>query len=332
MTVGRDDLAELLDRLRRETRDPRAGVFGPDSTLWRINRESIAFLGGGRAALLQLAHPFVAHAVDQHSHTKTDLLGRFVRTFDNVFSMVFGDLETALGSAKRVHTYHGTVTGTIAEDVGPYAKGHAYAANTIPALLWVQATLLDTSVQVYELVFRPLSLWEKDQYYEESKKFGALFGIPPSAAPSDWTAFRKYVDDMVATGSDVAVGAPAREMAHYLMQPPASRNRALGLVMKWYETMTAVLLPERIREEYGFVVGATERAAFRASIEAIKRAYPHLPSAMRFLPAYNDALRRISAKRPSRFEKLMSRAWNELARSKRPQGKGSRVRPVNAAA
>ena len=64
MTVGRDDLHQLLDRLRAETEDPRAGVFGPASMLWRVNRESIAFLGGGRAALLQLAHPFVAHAVD----------------------------------------------------------------------------------------------------------------------------------------------------------------------------------------------------------------------------------------------------------------------------
>src|SRR5688572_9798298 len=125
MTVERDDLHQLLDRLRRETEDPRAGVFGPNSMLWRVNRESIAFLGGGRAALLQLAHPYVAHAVDQHSHTKTDLLGRFVRTFDNVFSMVFGDLDSALGSARRVHTYHGTVTGKIEEDVGPYKKGHA---------------------------------------------------------------------------------------------------------------------------------------------------------------------------------------------------------------
>jgi uncharacterized protein (DUF2236 family) len=329
MTVERDDLLELLDRIRRDTKDPRAGVFGPESMLWRINRESIAFLGGGRAALLQLAHPFVAHAVDQHSHTKTDLSGRFVRTFDNVFAMVFGDLDTALGSAKRVHTYHGTVTGKIEEDVGPYKKGHAYEANTIPALLWVQATLIETSVQVYELVCKPMSLWEKDAYYEESKKFGALFGIPPSAAPSDWTAFRKYVDTMFAAGSDVAVGGPAREMAHYLMQPPAP---GLGLVMKWYETMTAVLLPERIREEYGFKVGATERAAFRASIEAIRRAYPHLPSAMRFLPAYNDALRRIAAKRPNALESLVSQAWNELARAKRPQGKGSRVRPVRAAA
>lgn len=329
MTVSRDDLDALLEQLKRETRDPRGGVFGPESMLWRVNRESIAFLGGGRAALLQLAHPYVAHAVDQHSHTKTDLSGRFVRTFDNVFALVFGDLDTAINSAKRVHAYHRTVTGEIGEDVGPFKKGHGYQANTIPALLWVQATLLDTSVQVFELVCRPLSLWEKDEYYEESKKFGALFGIPPAAAPPDWSAFRRYMDEMFAPGSPVVASAPAKDLARYLMLPPAP---GLSVPMKWYRTMTAALLPERIREEYGYRFGKTEQAMFRGSIEALKRGYPLLPSALRFLPAYNIALRRIAAKRPTRFELLVARAWDNLAKKQRPRGRGSRIKPVPAAA
>jgi uncharacterized protein (DUF2236 family) len=323
MAVERDDLAQLLERLRRECRDRRGGVFGPESMLWRVNREAIAFLGGGRAALLQLAHPYVAHAIEQHSRTKTDLFGRFVRTFDNVFSLVFGDLDTALASARRVHALHATVTGEIDEDVGPFVHGHVYEANTIPALLWVQATLIHTSVQVFELVMRPLSLWEKDAYYADSKKFGLLFGIPEEAAPDDWVSFARYFDQMVAPGSAIAVGRPAGEMARYLMQPP---KPGLGPVMSWYETMTAVLLPERIREEYGLVVGAAERALFRASIATLRRTYPRLPSAMRFLPAYNDALRRIAAKPPSPFERLVSRAWDRLAQANRAHA--PRVRPL----
>lgn len=327
MTVEREDLVRLLERLRRDCKDPRYGVFGPESMIWRINREAIAFLGGGRAALLQLAHPYVAHAIEQHSQTKTDLLGRFVRTFDNMFSLVFGDLDTALGSARRVHTYHGTVTGKIDEDVGPFRSGHAYEANTVPALLWVQATLIHTSVQVFELVVRPLSRWEKDAYYEDSKKFGLLFGIPEDQAPPDWPSFERYVDEMVAPGSAIAVGRPAREMAHYLMQPP---KPGLGPVMHWYETMTAVLLPERIRAEYGFTVGTAERAVFRASIETLRHAYPRLPSAVRYLPAYNDALARIAAKRETAFERVVSTVWSKLAKANRGHARGSRLRPVTA--
>jgi len=43
------------------------GIFGAESVSWRINCESALFLGAGRAALLQLAHPWVAAALDQHS-------------------------------------------------------------------------------------------------------------------------------------------------------------------------------------------------------------------------------------------------------------------------
>lgn len=327
MRVERDDLARMLERLRRSARDPREGVFGPESMLWRINREAIAFLGGGRAALLQLAHPYVAHGVDQHSHTKTDLLGRFVRTFDNVFQLVFGDLDTAMTSARRVHAYHGTVTGTIDEDVGPFAKGHAYQANVLPALIWVEATLMHTSVQVFELVMRPMSDWEKDAYYEDWKKFGMLFGIPESAVPPDYRAFERYVDGMFDAGSALAVGRPARELASYLLKPPAP---GLGPVMHWYTTMTAGLLPERIREAYGFSFGRAERAVFKASIEALRHAYPHLPSGLRYLPAYNDALRRLGGKAPTALERFASATWGKLARANRSRGRGSRVRPLAA--
>ena len=41
--------------------------MAPDSLAWEIGRESALFLGGGKAALLQLAHPFVAHAIDREA-------------------------------------------------------------------------------------------------------------------------------------------------------------------------------------------------------------------------------------------------------------------------
>ena len=40
-------------------------------------------------------------AVEQHSATRTDPAGRFLRTFENVYPMIFGDLESALRSARR---------------------------------------------------------------------------------------------------------------------------------------------------------------------------------------------------------------------------------------
>jgi uncharacterized protein (DUF2236 family) len=77
MTVSRQDLEASLEKVRARTEDPRHGLFGPSSLVWRVNREQLLFLAGTRAVLLQEAHPFVAHGIDQHSRTKSDPLGRF---------------------------------------------------------------------------------------------------------------------------------------------------------------------------------------------------------------------------------------------------------------
>jgi uncharacterized protein (DUF2236 family) len=293
VTVARTDLDARLEALRAAAGDPCAGLFGPASTVWRINREAVTFLGGGRAALLQLAHPYVAHGVDQHSTTRTDTLGRFVRTFENVFAMVYGDLDAALASARRVHTVHTHITGTVREDVGAFAAGAPYAANTPEALLWVHATLWDTSIQVYELVMRPLSDDEKAAYYEETKRFAALFGIPEAIVPPDWPAFRRYWDGMLASPT-ITVGAPARELAPFLLHPPGSW---IGPAWDWFAAVTTRLLPERLRGEFALPYGWAQETLAETTLRGLRASWWALPGRLRFLPAYRDAMRRVAAAR-----------------------------------
>src|SRR5262245_24603717 len=94
--VTRGALEERLASVRAAVADPVAGLFGPGSTTWEVSREASCFLGAGRAALLQLAHPHVSWAIQHHSKTRNDPAGRFRRTFFHVFRMVFGDLETVM--------------------------------------------------------------------------------------------------------------------------------------------------------------------------------------------------------------------------------------------
>lgn len=283
MTVARGDLDARLDALRAAVDDPRAGLFGPGSAVWRINREAITFLGGGRAALLQLAHPYVAHGVDQHSTTRTDTLGRFVRTFENVFAMVYGDLDAALTSARRVHRVHTHITG-------PLGDGTPYAANTPAALLWVHATLWETSIQIYELVMRPLGDDEKAAYYEETRRFAALFGIPEEIVPADWPAFRRYWDDMLASPA-ITVTPPARELAHFLLRPPGTW---IGPAYDVFAAVTARLLPERLRAEFEIPSGWIHERLADATIRGLRASWWALPERVRFLPAYQQAMRRLA--------------------------------------
>ncbi|HMJ10451.1 MAG TPA: oxygenase MpaB family protein [Polyangiaceae bacterium] len=290
MIATRAELERFIHEIGASVSDPRAGIYGPGSASWQINRESILFLGAGRASLLQLAHPWVAHGVDQHSATRSDPFGRFRRTFDSVFGIIFGDLEKAFTSARRVHALHDRVTGEITEDVAAYRSKARYFANDEQALLWVHATLIETALQVYDLVVRPLQLEERDRYYQESKRFARLFGISDRVLPADWSSFAKYWEKMLS--SDVlGVGAPAREIAGFLLRARHPVHRPLGA---WFRMITAGLLPERFRHEFGFRFGTLERQVFRSSLVTLRAVYPRLPVRLRSVPAYTAAQRRLA--------------------------------------
>ena len=97
--VGAETLECELNQVRAAAAGSLAGIFGPRSMTWRVDREAAIFLGAGRALLLQLAHPWVAAAIEQHSDTFADPISRFHRTFGVVFTMVFGGGTTACRKA-----------------------------------------------------------------------------------------------------------------------------------------------------------------------------------------------------------------------------------------
>lgn len=289
MAVTRDQLEAHLERVCASVKDPRHGLFGPRSMVWSINREQMMFLAGGRAALLQEAHPFVAQGVQQHSLTRTDPQGRFKRTFQNVYAMVFGDLDHALKAARRVHAIHERIRGHMTEAAGNYAEGSAYEANSEPALLWVHATLWESSIKVYELIFRPLSADAKERYYQETKLFAYMFGISDDVLPPTWPDFLAY-NERMWSGDELGVASAARELAGFLFAP---QNPMLARGLDWYRVMTAGLLPPRLREMYDFTYGARERALYEASIPMLRAAVRVMPRKFRFIPAYAKARERI---------------------------------------
>lgn len=291
MTVSRDQLEAGLARARvLAPADPRAGIHGPDSLAWEWGREAVNFLGAGRAALMQLAHPPVAHAIDQHSQTKADARGRFERTFQSVFAMAFGDLDHAFRAARRVFAVHGRVKGVIGEDSGPrWRAGVPYAAADPASLLWVHATLVDSVMAVRQEVFGDVDAYRAEQYVRETRRFAFLFGIPSEMVPDSLPSFRAYMDRMVRS-DELAVGRPAREIGRFLLAAPTPAARPL---MEWYRVMTAGLLPPRLRGDFGFRFGALDRALYRSSLRGLRSSTRALPRQLRFLPGYLEAETRM---------------------------------------
>jgi len=111
--VSADGLERELNRVRAAAAGSLSGIFGAQSVTWQVDREAAIFLRAGRALLLQLAHPWVAAAIEQHSGTFAGPIGRFHRTFSVVFSMVFGSLDQSFSAARSLHRRHAEVKGRL---------------------------------------------------------------------------------------------------------------------------------------------------------------------------------------------------------------------------
>ncbi len=304
--VTRDGLEGALDELRAQVVDPREGILGPRSVAWALGGEIGIFLGGGRAALLQLAHPMVAHAVDQHSETRRDVAGRFHRTFVNVFAMVFGDLDASFRAARRVHAVHAQIHGTMAA-VGGWPAGAPYHANDADALRWVHATLVDTTLASHELLYGPLAPLRADAYVTEMNRFARLFGIPHDRLPRSRGDHDDYMRTMLASDR-IAVAPCAREMAAFLVGRAAASQPPLGRIG---EAITQALLPPPLAAAFG--LRATPRRT-RAGLASFGALYRRLPRAVIELPAATAARHRLGGAPPTAIARWTERQLGSLAR------------------
>jgi uncharacterized protein (DUF2236 family) len=303
--VSAADLECLLDQLKCSAARTSEGIFGPDSVSWKINRESALFLAAGRATLLQLAHPWVAAAIAEHSRTLHDPVGRLHQTLRVMFTMVFGSLEQALGAARQLHRRHGGVHGKMKETVGPFAAGSGYEANDVAAVRWVFATLVDSALLAYELVLPPLTPVERVQCYAESRTTAALFGIPQSELPQDWQAFNSYVESMLQSNT-LAVSNKAREIGHQLYSGAGSWLRPPF----WYQALTTDLLPPRLREEFQFAYGEREQRSAARAVRWLPGIYRRLPASVRFVGPYLEAQAKLHGKtRPGLAVRMSNRLW-----------------------
>ncbi|MCC8966200.1 DUF2236 domain-containing protein [Bradyrhizobium sp. Pear76] len=308
--VSESDLELALDFVRARAAGPVEGIFGPGSMTWRIDREAITFLGAGRALLLQLAHPWVAAAVAEHSRTFADPIGRFHRTFDVVFTMVFGSLDAALTAARHLHRRHTMIVGRLPDAIGPFESGSPYRANEVSALRWVHATLVDTALAVHDLILPPFSVEERERYWAESRLFAALFGLTSSDLPADWDLFAAYTAAMMQSDT-LSVSTAARVVARQIF----AGERPWLRPPRWYQTLSAELLPDRLRTGFGFAFSERDRKAAERAVARIRRIYPKIPTQLRYVGPYQEAQARLQGTPQLGWTtQCLNRAWIGRAR------------------
>lgn len=261
-----------------------AGIFGPGSAAWMIDRELVVLAGGSCALLLQAAHPVVAAGVAEHSTYATDPFGRLMRTLTSSFDVVFGTRSRAEATIQRVNRIHAAVRGQLPGD------GARYSALDPEPLLWVHATLVDTALRVYDRFVRPLSAEELQAYHAEAARVAMMLGVPAGTVPPTIGELRDWMDAMVDDGR-VRVTPQAREIARTVLYPlpwvPRLAWDAAHLVS------LATLRPD-IRHQYGIGWSAARERGMERVAAASRRMLPLLPSVLRHAPQARAAERRVA--------------------------------------
>jgi uncharacterized protein (DUF2236 family) len=258
---------------------------GQQSMIWRVNSESVLLLGGGRALILQVAHPQVAAGVAQHSNYREDPWGRISRTIDVTMKITFGDRAASRAAAEGLRRRHAQVTGLDGE-------GRPYRALDPELLLWVQATLIDTSLLFYERYVGRLSEGEKAAYFEECRRLRPAYGLPPDYPPTDFDHFRAYFEDMLSNG--LRVTDTLRDVTDAVLNP--APPRVARPAVELLRLVTVGSLPEPLRAVLGLGWSRPADAFVSASAAAVRGLMPVLPGLLRRLPPARAAVGRSPAK------------------------------------
>jgi uncharacterized protein (DUF2236 family) len=251
---------------------------------WRVDRETAVLLGSGaRALLLQVAHPKVAAAVADHSRYRSDPLGRLRDTLDAIYGFSFADRSGVERILSQIHHLHTRVSGRTPD-------GKPYSALDPHLLLWVYATLIDSSLLAYETFVAKLSAGEREAYYAELRSAGPLWGIRAADFPDSLVGLRAWMGDLVASG-EVRVSPQGRHVGRFILEPRVWWMPRPAEVLLRQGTIW--LLPPVLRAGFGYTWGPRRERGMRRLAACSRAIVPRLPHLARDLPIARAAEARV---------------------------------------
>lgn len=254
--------------------DLPAYVFPEGSVIRRIGREALVLLGGGRAVLLQIAHPLIMAGVARYSQFQADPLARFLRTMVFMDTLVFGDpieIQRALEGFNRVHD---RVQGHLPKSAGRHLGGTPYSGHDPALRLWVFATLVDSSLRAYQRFAGPLRIRERQEYYVQSRLIGRQMDIPDEILPPNLGDFNAYMAEMLAS-DELAVTEDSRSLAQDVLYPQVGLIPSMSAALM--RLATAGMLPERFRRDFGLTWNRRRRWILKALSAFTRTVRPFAP-------------------------------------------------------
>ena len=232
------------------------GFFGPGSVTWRLSSDLSSPVGGLRSLMIQALHPLAMAGVDQHSHWRSDPVGRLAATSAYLTTVSVGDKATAERASARVRRIHEHVRGT------DPVTGQEYAAGDPALLLWVHAALVDSTLVAAGLFGTPVPAADADRYVAEMVKAAELVGVPAAMVPASAAQLAAYLESV----RPVLRATPAaRESMAYLLDPP---GLDADIAEIWQDIRDGAIaaMPDWALQMYGYPEPGALTPARRAEI------------------------------------------------------------------
>jgi uncharacterized protein (DUF2236 family) len=269
-----------------------AEAYPPDGAFVRVQREAALALAAPAIALLQIAHPLIAAALEAHTDRTRDPMTRLRATRATNMTVIFGSHADATAAVARVIDIHQRTRGGTAHAVGRFPAGEHYSASDPELLLWGYATILFVSLRAYVDLVGPLDREAREAFVVEARPFGLAFGIPGERLPGSVAELEALVEG-VLSGGDLAVGSEAQALATEVLRPvvPVAYRPALPVV----RLLTAGLLPGSVRAAFGIPWSQRHSRVYRFLTAAIRAAVRVTPGRLRYATEYHRRPREGSA-------------------------------------
>jgi len=270
------------------------GYFGPNSIMWKVNKEITVLFGGARALLMHAAHPLIAAGARQTSFYQRDPWKRLIRTLSLQNSVTFGTKEEADDSANRINKLHEVIKG---ED--PVTGGY-YDALDHEQLLWVHACLQLSSIYFYEKTVKKLTDYEKDQYHKENMIAADLVLVNTKKMPQSHNELKNWVINKSNKKDYLLFTDVAEDVQNIIAGGPVPTH--IKPIWPFISFTAFHTLPEQFKKIYG--VKTTRLKSFLLSFNLIllKTTRPLLPPFFRLIAPARWANQRLYKNPNLRFK------------------------------
>mgnify|MGYP001447230560 FL=1 len=264
------------------------GYFGPDSMMWKVNKEITVLFGGARALLMHAAHPLIAAGARQTSFYQRDPWKRLIRTLSLQNSVTFGTKEEADDSAHRINKLHEVIKGT------DNITGDIYDALDHEQLLWVHACLQISSIYFYEKTVKKLSDEEKDIYHRENMVAAGLVLIKVDEMPQSHEELKQWVIKKSQSKDYLIITDVAKDVQNIIAGGPVPTH--IKPIWPFIAFTAFNTLPKEFKELYGVSESKIKDVILKFNLNFLKYTRPFLPPFFRLIPPARWARQRIKSK------------------------------------